>query len=194
MSLNHKQQLMAALLIIFSLVTGVAYASKEDTQQPINIEADRAEISEAKGMSTYTGNVILSQGGIEIKADTVTVYVLDAQLQRITAEGNPVHYRQQRTDEDDVRGVSQRMEYLADTKRLLLLGGAELWQGINRFSGHRIQYDPEAERVVASGSSLEAPGSPAQDGQRVTVTLQPKKKTNASQNSFQNKESAQDQP
>ncbi len=189
---NNKQTrqwpFVVMLSMVLFLVVGISSASKEDTQQPINIEADRAEISEAKGMSTYTGNVILSQGGIEIKAEIVVVYARDGQLQRITAEGNPVHYQQQRSNEKDVLGVSQRMEYTAETKRLLLLGNAELWQGINRFSGHRIQYDPEKEQVIASGNNTGEHASTKQDQQRVTVTLQPKKKTSASQQ----KENTQD--
>lgn len=157
--------LLTALLCCLS--AGVP-ASTEDTRQPINIEADRAEISELKGTSTYSGHVVLNQGGIEVKADTVTVYANEGQLQRITAEGQPVQYRQQRPGEEDVHGVSQRMEYTADGRQLLLLDDAELWQGGNRFSGNRIHYDPKSERVIATSKDG------GQGGQRVTVTLQPK--------------------
>jgi lipopolysaccharide export system protein LptA len=165
------------MLILVWLFSSAALASTDDTQQPIHIEADRAEISEAQGVMTYTGHVVLSQGGIELRADTVVVYTQAGELQRITAQGQPVRYRQQRSNEQEVHGVSQRVEYTADSKQVLLLGQAELWQGGNRFSGNRIQYDPKDERVIANaGADTEtSPGTDAtHKPPRVTVTLQPK--------------------
>jgi lipopolysaccharide export system protein LptA len=146
-----------------------AYASTEDTQQPIIIEADQAVLDEKNQTSTYTGNVVLKQGGIEVKANIITVYARKGQLQKVIAEGDPVHYRQQQQTED-IHGVCQRMEYETESKSVLLLDGAELWQGGNRFSGSRILYDPRQEKVIASSS----PDESKQDGQRVQIILQPK--------------------
>jgi len=50
-----------------------------------------------------------------------------------------------------------------------LLGNAELWQGGNRFSGKRIQYDPGQEKVIATGD----PDATKDGAQRVKITLQP---------------------
>ena len=159
----------------FILVCGLGastlvFASTEDTQQPITIEADHAVLDEQKQTSVYSGNVILRQGGIEVNADTITVYAKDGQLQRIIAEGNPVQYRQHKEQEEDIHGVSRRMEYEAEIKRLVLSNGAELWQGKNHFSGERIQYDPNEERVVATSG----PNGIDEGKQRVQITLQPR--------------------
>jgi lipopolysaccharide export system protein LptA len=60
------------------------------------------------------------------------------------------------------------------------LGNAEFWQGGNRFSGNRIQYDPVTERVIANAGEDDSATEATQDddgiSRRVTVTLQPKKK------------------
>ncbi len=151
------------------LYVSAAFANSEDTRQPITIEADQAVLDEKKQTSIYTGNVILKQGGIEVRANTITVFTKAGQLQRVIAEGDPVHYRQQQQKNDDIRGVSQRIEYEAESKRLLLLGNAELWQGGNRFSGKRIQYDPEQEKVIANGDS----DSKDNGKQRVKIIFQP---------------------
>jgi lipopolysaccharide export system protein LptA len=170
------------LLLLIGVGSESALASSDDTQQPIHIEADRAEIDEGHGVMTYTGHVKLRQGGIEVSADTVVVFATkEGDVQRITAQGQPVHYLQKAQqsqdapddEQKDVRGVSLRMEYDADSKQVLLLGKAEFWQGGNRFSGNRIQYDPKTERVLANAGSDD---SEAGDKQRVTVTLQPKGK------------------
>lgn len=182
---NHTQtqgplsarRVAAALLLL--ILGPLASASPEDTQQPIHIEADRAEINEAQGVMTYTGHVVLRQGGIELRADTLVVYAREDVLQRITAEGAPVHYRQERADQKEIRGASQRMEYDAESKRLLLLGEAEFWQGGNRFSGNRIQYDQLSEQVIATAG--ENAVGPDAASPRVTVTLQPREKAPAQQ-------------
>ena len=144
-------------------------ANSEDTQQPITIEADHAVLDENKQTSLYTGNVILKQGGIEVKANTLTVYTKQGQLQRVIVEGDPVNYKQQQLGQEDIRGVSQRMEYDTESNRLQMFGNAELWQGGNRFSGDRIQYDTEQEKVIATGG----PGDTETSSQRVEITLQP---------------------
>ena len=151
------------------LLCPLVVASPKDIQQPITIEADQAVLDEKKQTSIYTGNVVLKQGGIEVKANKITVYTNDGKLQSVVAEGDPVHYQQQQQKEEDIRGVSQRMEYEAESKRLLLLDGAELWQGGNRFSGQRIQYDPKEEKVIATGDS----DGIENGAQRVQIILQP---------------------
>lgn len=160
------------LLLMLCVFSSLALANSDDTQQPIHIEADSAKINEQTGVMTYSGHVLLKQGSIEVRADQVVVYTQEGELQRVTAQGEPVHYQQQRVDEEIVKGVSQRMEYNAESKQVLLLGKAEFWQGGNRFSGNRIQYDPEAESVVANAGS---DASDTKGKRRVTVTLQPRK-------------------
>lgn len=178
----------ALLLVTLALASSTALSSTDDTQQPIHIEADQAEINEREGIMTYTGHVLLKQGGIELRAETVVVYTKDGELQRITAQGKPVHYLQKKLQQPsllespptsttkEIKGVSQRMEYRAKDKRLLLLGNAEFWQGGNRFSGNRIQYDPETERVIASAGDSSGEVNHSKPP-RVSVTLQPKTST-----------------
>ena len=160
-------------VLIYAIVflwTPMIIADTEDVQQPITIEADQAVLDENKQTSIYTGHVILKQGGIEVKADTVIVHTNDGQLRRVIVEGSPVNYRQQQQGEEDIRGNSERMEYDTESKRIVLLGGAELWQGGNRFSGKRIQYDTEHEKVIANGNV----SSKENAVQQVEITLQPK--------------------
>ncbi len=175
--------LMLGLMLACSFNASLM-ASTDDIQQPIHIEADRAEIDELRGVMTYTGRVVLRQGGIEVRADTVVVITKDGELQRITAQGQPVHYSQRQTplhaSETDVRGVSQRMEYDASSKQILLLGKAEFWQGNNRFSGHRIQYDPAAEKIIASAGNASDAALDGEAAPRVTVTIQPRSRKAAS--------------
>lgn len=161
------QVLVNALLLLW-LPIG-ALAAESIAQQPITITADRAEIDERQGISTYTGNVVLTQGEVRMEADRLLVYTKGGDLERITAEGDPVRFQQTRSDEEPLHGHSQRMRFDAGTEILWLLDKAEFWQGPNRFSGERIQYDRRQSRVSASQGE--------NGGERVQVTIQPKAKS-----------------
>jgi lipopolysaccharide export system protein LptA len=145
-------------------------ASTDDTQKPITIEADQAELDEKNQIGKYLGNVVLQQGDIKIRADKLTVFSNEGQLLRLTAEGNPIEFFQHRDNKEDIRGTSLKMEYDAEAKHFILMNNAELWQGKNRFSGEHIQFDPEKETVIATGSKDKG----GNNGQRVQITIQPK--------------------
>jgi len=157
----------SALLLLMWL-PAIAQTVDDATQQPITIMADRAEVDERRGISTYTGNVVLTQGEARMEADRLFVQTKNGDLQSITAEGDPVRYRAARNGDQPLQGQSLRMRFDADTGVLLLLDKAEFWQGPNRFSGERIQYDRKEARVSA--------GQGENGGERVQVTIQPKAK------------------
>lgn len=160
----------AGLLVVLGFL-GIqsALGNTDDTQQPITIEADRAELDEKNEISIYIGNVILQQGNIKIKANKLSVFAKEGQFQRLTAEGNPIEFYQHRENNEDIRGSSLHMEYDAESKRFKLINNAELWQGKNRFSGEHIQFDPEKEKVIATGTTGDSKST-----QRVQITIQPK--------------------
>ncbi len=156
----------AALCLLLGALLTAAVTAAETQRQPVTIEADSAVFDERQGQSTYSGHVVITQGGMQIRADEVTVYLADEKLKRIVARGEPVRFRQQREGEKEILGEARRLDYLADEERLLLQDQAWLTQGGNRFSGQRIEYDMPRERVTAAQG---------EDGsQRVRVTIQPK--------------------
>ena len=152
-----------AFALLLAGGTPVVFGAEND---PINIEADHATLSEKQGLSTYSGNVVLTQGEIKINADEIIVHHEQGKLTHVTAKGLPVKYHQQgETQELDIHGEANTMEYFATEERLLLLDSAKLTQGGNAFSGNRIEYDTQREVVTAAV---------AESGEeRVQVTIQP---------------------
>ncbi|MDH5325528.1 MAG: lipopolysaccharide transport periplasmic protein LptA [Gammaproteobacteria bacterium] len=156
-------------LCLFALTlafTPAGNPAAKDKMQPITIEADRATLDEKKGVSTYSGHVLLTQGGIKINADTLIVHSDKGDLSHVTAIGSPVRYVQEgKINSENIKGEANTMEYFAREKRLLLLENARLTQGGNAFSGNRIDYDTQKEVVTAA---VDESGQ-----QRVQVTIQP---------------------
>lgn len=155
--------LLAALLLT---AAQPCLALSSDRDQPMELEADHANIDDQRGVHIYTGNVIITQGTMRITADHLTVKLRDGDIVEAIALGQPATYRQ-RPDgkEQNVEAKSLRMEYYADKGELILIDQARVWQGRDTFSSQRIHYDIDQDIVNAG------------DGQnRVKIILQPKPK------------------
>jgi len=93
-----------ALVLSLLLASGAAFADtppappiKHDASQPIAISADRfvAEKNPATGNNgqitgTYSGNVVITQGDIKMRANTVRINVISGKPDKIYANGNVV--------------------------------------------------------------------------------------------------------
>jgi lipopolysaccharide export system protein LptA len=125
------------------LLCPIAFALPTDREQPIQIEADSAVIDDAKGVATYQGNVIVTQGSIRIDAQTVTLnYTAQQTIAKVVATGKPARFKQTpHQDKADIKAKAGRMEYQADEDMLHLTEDAELQQAQDTFSGQRITYD-----------------------------------------------------
>lgn len=169
------------LVLVLALFLGQgASALSTDKDQPINIEADRAEADNAKRVTVYYGDVIITQGTLRITGDTVTIhYDEQDRLTKLISEGAPARFRQLPDGKADVPTNYQvarasRMEYYAREDLIVLLGEAVYGQGGDRVAADRIVYDSlksqmKAESRAASGSESDKPSS------RVRIKIEPKK-------------------
>ena len=155
------------------LLTTSAWALSTDKDQPIEIEADSADLDDEKGVTIYRGNVILIQGSVRMTGDTMTVYFTNDELDTLIMEGKPATYRQL-PDGSKVYDEAEalRMEYYELKSLIILIDKASFKQEGLSFSGNRIEYDTENSRIKAKGSVKQQNGT----GQRVKIILKPKKK------------------
>ncbi len=179
--LNLKR--LFKILFCFSLafLTSNTWGLSSDKDQPIEVEADYAELDDEKGLTIYKGNVIVTQGSMKIKGDTMTVtYNANSDLDTMVVVGKPAHYQQLPDNSkvpDEAEGL--RMEYFALKNYIVLMNNALVKQEGLRFSGNRIEYDTERSIVKAKGnaSAGNTDGSKKKDpNARVKITLKPKKK------------------
>lgn len=152
-----------------------AGAEKADKEKPINLEADRVSIDDAKKVSVFEGNVVLTQGTLVIRADRMVVRE-DAQgFNHGTAYGNPVKFRQKRDGVDEyIEGEALRVEYDGRVEKLQLFNRAHLKRGADEVRGSYISYDQPTEVFNAVGSLDDGSGKPAPG--RVRAIIQPKTK------------------
>jgi lipopolysaccharide export system protein LptA len=156
-----------------------AYAEKADRDQPIELEADTVAVNDAKKISTYMGNVILTQGSLEIRADKLVVRE-DAQgFQHSTSYGNPTTFKQKMEGKNEyIQGSGQRIEYDGRMDKVQLYTKAWVKRGEDIVHGEYIMYDAGAEYAEVIGGGKQAASSAAPTG-RVRAVIQPKKKSDA---------------
>lgn len=162
------KHLPLSLLLLLSLPVTAAppTADTADKPLPVTIEADHLELDQKRGTSHYQGRVILVQGPMQINAESITLYSVEKKLQRAVAEGAPATLLQQGDSKaGPIRAEATRMEYLLQSKEILLTGKARLWRDGNEFSGEQISYNLKQQLVKASGNT--------QGDGRVRVLLQP---------------------
>ncbi|HAC33358.1 MAG TPA: lipopolysaccharide transport periplasmic protein LptA [Gammaproteobacteria bacterium] len=152
---------------LFSAMLPVStMALDSDSQQPIDLVADRAEMDDQKGISTYIGNVHLTQGTLELTGDRLIIESSNGDPRVVITFGKPGRFKQRPEGKsEDVVATASRIKYQMDEERVLLDGDALIVQGGQRFRGEHITYDINADKVKARG------GSGTTGGGRVHMTL-----------------------
>ena len=135
--------LLPMLLIAWAMPV---YAEQADRDKPIDLEADSVIVDDAKQISTYSGNVILSQGSLVIHADTLVVREDSSGFQHSTALGNPTGFKQKIEGKNEyMEGSAKRIEYDGRMDKVQLFGKASVKRGDNIIQGEYISYDANAE-------------------------------------------------
>ena len=170
MSKLHRPSLLTIMLM---LLTFNANAEKADRDKPIDLEADTVTVNDAKKTSTYTGNVILTQGTLIIRGDKLIVREDNQGFQHSTSYGNPTTFKQKREGKNEyIEGSGQRIEYDARMDKVQLYTKAWVKRADDVVNGDYIMYDANAEYAEVLGGGAQ-PGTPSG---RVKAVIQPKKK------------------
>lgn len=173
------------IFIIIGLLTLLpvqsATAERADREKPMYLEADRATVEdvnrkEGTRISTFIGNVILTQGTMRILADKVVMKEDSQGFRHATATGNLVSFRQKRDGMDEyVEGWSEQAEYDSKTDKIELSRQARLKRGFDEVQGDYISYNMSNEFFQVIGSKER--GIESGPDKRVRITIQPKNKS-----------------
>ena len=153
-----------------------AHAERADRDKPVNLEADRVNVDDAKQMATFEGNVILTQGTLVIRGDRMVVQQDADGFKNGVAYGNLASFRQKREGYDEyIDGFAERIEYDSKAEKLQMFNRAYLKKSNDDVRGNYISYDAATEffRVIGGGKQAATPGNP--EG-RVRAVIQPKNK------------------
>ncbi|HXF66573.1 MAG TPA: lipopolysaccharide transport periplasmic protein LptA [Burkholderiales bacterium] len=166
----------AAVLALALLAAGPsARAEKADRDKPVNLEADRVTIDDAKQIAVFEGNVTLTQGTLQIRGDRMEVRQDKEGFKHGITWGRPAYFRQKREGYDEyIEGWAERIEYDGRAETMQMFNRAQLRRGQDEVRGSYISYDAKTEFYrVLGGASAADPNNP--EG-RVRAVIQPKSK------------------
>lgn len=174
------RQALAFLLIAGALP---AYAERADREKPINLEADRISVDDIRKVQIFEGNVLLTQGSLQIRAARLVVTQDADGFQKGVASGGAnglARFRQKREGRDDfVEGEAERIEHDARAEKSEFFNRAWVKSGLDEVKGNYISYDALSEKYLVSSSkgSESKAGAPAgTETGRVRAVIQPKGK------------------
>ena len=151
---NQKNKILVLIALLVSYP--LSYAEKADRDKPIEIEADTMTVDDAKSTSIYTGNVILIQGTLLIRADELIVRQDKQGFQHSTSLGKPTTFKQKMEgSEEYIQGRALRIEYDGHMDKIHLYKNAEVKRGKDIVVGDYITYDANAEVAQAMSSKTE---------------------------------------
>ena len=174
--MNVKNSL--PFLVVLLLLSTLSLAEKADRDKPIEIESDTMSMDDTKNVSIYTGDVILTQGTLIIKADELIVREDNQGFQHSTSTGNPTSFKQKREGvEEYIEGIGQRIEYDGHMDKVHIYRNAIVKRGNDTVMGDYIIYDANAE--VAQAMSSKSNNGEANDTSkkkiRTKAIINPKK-------------------
>lgn len=150
--------------VIGGALSGAALALPADSEQPIEVDADRA-VRKAE-LVTYLGNVVINQGSLRIQAEKVVVTSQGKQVHRIVASGSPAQFQQQpEPEQPPVHAAARTIDYNLSDALIVLTNQASVRQEGSEVQGQRIEYQLETQTVRADSSG--------QGDDRVRMVLQP---------------------
>lgn len=166
----NRTNLLRPLAAIFLLLSAHAFALPEDRNQPIKVDADHFDGNRAKNLFVYSGNVQISQGTLQIRAERVEVHgTAEGEIQKVIAIGKPAHFQQQvQESQNPVKAKARRIEFRVNADELQLSGDAHVDRDGNTLSAEKIDYDLNSEQIQAKGQSGNG---------RVEMIWKPEKKT-----------------
>jgi lipopolysaccharide export system protein LptA len=152
---------------------------------PISIEADNMSSKEKNNSVLFKGNVDAKQGDVQIRSDEMTVYYsmkkngqdkkgsnkkqanATQQVEKLICIGNVEITRA------EWLGTSDKMDYLAQERQVILKGNAKAYQGQNMVSGDKIVYyiDEGRSEVIGDGNRTQTTMGGKKKKSRVNMTI-----------------------
>ena len=167
---------VVAAVATLAFTAAPALAEKADREKPINLEADRVSVDDAKQISTFEGKVVLTQGTLIIRGDRMEVRQDNQGFKEGVTWGNLAYFKQKRDGYDEyIEGWAERIEYDSRADKMQMFNRASMKKGGDEVRGNYISYDARTEFFQVIGGGAKAAAAENSDG-RVRAVIQPKPK------------------
>jgi lipopolysaccharide export system protein LptA len=119
-----------------------------ESREPVSVKADALEFDYQARVLTYKGNVVVEQGDVTLRADTLTLTLQVADemgLSAVVADGGV------RLSQGERWATAGHAEFDGGERVVVLSENAVLHEGANQLSGERVLVYLDEERGVVEG-------------------------------------------
>lgn len=167
--------MLGAALIVALVPSQAQVFGGHSSDAPVSVAADHGELLGRQDRATLSGNVVITQGDLTVRAERTTLaFTTDGgsfKIHRLDAVGGV------RVTRGNQAASGEVAIYDFDRRIITLVGGVVLQRGSDRLSGGRLVIDLDTGistldgRAGGSGSALGAPSSGSSGSGRVTGTF-----------------------
>ena len=158
--------LRIAIPLVLVLTSHSVFAERADRDKPMELEANRISIDDAKKVQILEGDVVVIKGTMVLRADRVVITEDQYGFQIGTAFGGKdglARIRQKREGKDEYTdGEGERIVYNTNTEVAELFHRAWVKSGEDQVRGDYIWYDAVSEKyLVTAGKKRDPKGPPS---------------------------------
>lgn len=166
-----NRTLPAKLALLALLLPAAAMAKTSDRNQPMNIDANSNDcnLTNDNGKCRFAGNVVITQGTLEIHADTADIFQSNGEVDRVVLNGKQATLKQELDDGSPMDAVADNLDYKVSTDTIVLTGNYRMTSPKGTNAGQRMVYNTKTGNMQGGG-----------DGTRVRTVIQPKNPAPAS--------------
>jgi lipopolysaccharide export system protein LptA len=162
-----KSAFLIAALVATAAVAQTSALRGLDTSGPIDVDAARIEIQDNDNQAIFSGDVVIRQGKLTLKSDTVKISYTrtgDAQpqMQRLDARGNVVLIS------PSERATGNTGIYDVNGRLITLVGNVTLDRGGSKLQGQRLVINLASGQTSFDGRGGATPGASGATPGRVT--------------------------
>jgi lipopolysaccharide export system protein LptA len=164
--MNLLRASLYALLALAALAPVLAHARAADRNQPMTLDSDKSDcnqLADANSRCVFTGNVLITQGTLEIRADRAEITQRNGETDQVILTGQQATMKQQMDDGTMMNASADRIVYEPRKEILTLTGNFKIETPRGSNSGQRMVYNMGTGQMQSGG-----------DGTRVRTVIQPR--------------------
>ncbi|WP_425605668.1 lipopolysaccharide transport periplasmic protein LptA [Pseudoxanthomonas daejeonensis] len=161
----NLRNLLAFAILSGALLPSLALAKTSDRDQPMTLDSDASDCNQAEANSkcVFSGNVVITQGTLEIRADRAEIVRRNSDIDQVVLTGKQATMKQQMDDGTMMNARADRIVFEPNRDLLTLTGNFKIESPRGSNSGQKMVYNMGTGQMQSGG-----------DGTRVRTVIQPK--------------------
>lgn len=132
---------VASVLVRITLIP-LAFLLVAADEAPLDVQADRMELTQKTGLVRFEGNVRATQDALTLRCDRLVARSKDGEVVQLTAEGSVA------VASEDLRATAKKVVWQRSAGTLVFTGSPRVTRGDDVLAGERIVLYPDEGRLV----------------------------------------------